>query len=299
MPNLRDNTVEITKIVIDSDDTPRLVLLCTYHLPPLTHGASIDFLGCYAKPNPTYSGPVAIPSTSGRPFRDKAEDAIIIFDIYYQPSGDAWTTFIVHRRALFAHIPAAYRASAPFYAVTDPTPAQVRVPWSSWGPAATRWFEGDRTSTVSVWVMRTAGQRAVTLENRMPTPIIVRDFNVYAVRAARALMVASGQSHHANWSRQLPNGNRMTLKVEDTLLAAGSVFKDDVRSSLPYVEIVTQNEYHYSSVMIDDERVMGSEVWFKHCMSPISIQVVLNFSFLQCSTETEVDMSFFDVYVLG
>jgi hypothetical protein len=299
MPNMRDNTVEITKIVIDSDDTPRLVPLCTFHLPPLSHGSSIDFLACYAKPNPTGSGPAAIPSTSGLPFRDKAEDAIIIFDISYQLSGDAWTTFIVHRRALFAHIPAAYRASAPFCSVTDPTPALVRVPWSSWGPAATRWFEGDHTSTLSVWVMRTAGQRAVTLENRIPTPIIVRDFNVYAVRAARALMVASGQSHHGNWSKQLPNGNRMTLKVEDTLLAAGSVFKEDVRSSLPYVEIVTQNEYHYSSVMIDEERVMGSEVWFKRCMSPISIQVVLNFSFLQCSIESEVDMSFFDVHVLG
>jgi hypothetical protein len=111
--------------------------------------------------------------------------------------------------------------------------------------------------------MRTAGQRAVALENMVPTPIIVRDFNVYAVRAARALMVASGQLHQGNWSKRLPNGNRMTLKVEDTLLAAGSVFKEDVRSSLPYVEIVTQSEYRYGSVMVDDERILGSEVWFK------------------------------------
>jgi len=258
MPNMKDNRVEVTKIVIDSDDTPRLVPLCMLHLPPLTHGASIRSLICRAEPNPASSGPVAIPSTSGRPFRDKADDAIIIFDVSYHPSGHEWFTFIVHRRALFAHIPAAHRASAPFCSVPDETPAPVQVPWSAWGPAATRWFEGEHTSMA--WITRTAGQRAVTLENRMPTPIIVRDFNLYAVRAARALMVASGQSHQGNLSRQLPNGNRMTLKVEDTLLSAGSIFEEDVRSSLPYVEIVTRNEYHYGGVMIDDERILGLEV---------------------------------------
>jgi len=258
MPNIRDNTVEVTKVIIDSDDTPRLMPLCVLHLPPLARSASIDFLSCYAEPNPTGSGPVSIPSTSGRPFRDKAEDAIIIFDVSYHPSGNEWFTFIVHRRALFAHIPAAHRVSAPFCSATDHMPAPVHVPWSAWGPAATRWFEGEHTSTV--WITRTAGQRAVTLENRMPTPIIVRDFNLYAVRAARALMVASGQSHQGNWCKRLPNGNRMTLKVEDTLLAAGSIFKEDVRSSLPYVENVTQNEYHYGGIMIDNERILGLEV---------------------------------------
>ena len=261
MPNMRDNRIEVTKIVIDTDDTPRLVPLCMLHLPPLTRDASVRFLICRAEPNPTGSGPVAIPSTSGRPFRDKADDAIIIFDVSYHPSGHEWFTFIVHRRALFAHIPAAHRASAPFCSVTDHTPVPVQVPWSAWGPAATRWFEGENTS--AAWITRTAGQRAVTLENRLPTPIIVRDFNPYAVRAARAFMVAGGQSHRGNWSKRLPNGNQMTLKVDDTLLPAGSIFEEDVRSSLPYVETVTQNKYHYGGVMIDDERILGLEVCFQ------------------------------------
>ena len=260
-PNLKDNTVEVTKVVIDSDDTPRLVPLCVFHLPPLIPDASIHFISCRAEPNPTASGPAAIPSTSCRPFRDKAEDALIIFDVSYLPSSHEWFTFVVHRRALFAHIPAAHRASPPFSSATGHTPALVQVPWSAWGPASTHWFEGENTS--AAWITRTAGQRLVTLENRMPTPIIVRDFNVYAVRAARALMVASGQSRQGNWSKPLPNGNRMTLKVEDTVLAAGAVFKEEVRSSLPYVEIVTQDEYHYGSVMIDDERILGFEVCFR------------------------------------
>jgi len=58
---------------------------------------------------------------------------------------------------------------------------------------------------------------------------------------------------------QLPNGNRTTLKVKDSVFTAGPIFKEDVRSSLPYVETVTQGEYHYDSIMMDDERIIGLE----------------------------------------
>jgi len=85
----------------------------------------------------------------------------------------------------------------------------------------------------------------------------VRDFNPYAVRAARAVAATSGQGQQGNWSKQLPNGNWMTLKVEDSVISAGSIFEEDVRSSLPYVEIVTQTEYDYDGVLLDEERILG------------------------------------------
>jgi hypothetical protein len=162
--------------------------------------------------------------------------------------------FIVHRHALLAHIPAPHRACAPFCSPPVPMPALEQVPWSAWGPTATRWFEccwGDDPN----W--RTAGQRTVTLEDDM---IIVRDFNPYAVRAARALATASGQSQQGNWSKQLPNGNLMSLKVEDTVIAARYTFEEDVRSSLPYIEIVTKTEYEYERVLIDEERMLVLKV---------------------------------------
>jgi len=246
--------------VIDSDGTPRLMPLCIFHLPPLNRDASLCNLYCHTEPKPTSSGPVVI--SSDRPFHDKAEDAIIIFDISYDHfSRRDWLTFIVHRRALMAHIPAAYCACAPFCSAPELMPTPVHVPWSAWGPAATRWFEGERVETA--WIMRTAGQRVVALEEAMPTPIIVRDFNPYAVRAARALATVSGQSQQGNWSKQLPNGNRMTLKVEDSVLNAGFIFEEDVQSSLPYVEIVTQDKYHYTRAMIDDQRILGLKVCFQ------------------------------------
>ena len=230
-----------------------------FHLPPLTRDASLCDLYCHTEPNPTSSGTVAISSTTDRPFHEKAEDAIIIFDVSYgHLSGRNWLTFIVHRRALLAHVPAAHRACAPFCSAPEPVPTPVHVPWSAWGPAATRWFEGERAATA--WITRTAGQRMVALEEVMPTPIIVRDFNPYAVRAARALAAVSGQLQQGNWSKQLSNGNRMTLKVEDSMLNAGFIFEEDVRSSLPCVEIVTEREYHYTRVIIDDQRILGLKV---------------------------------------
>ena len=260
--NLIQNTLEVAKIVTSCDDIPHLVPLCVLHLPPLNRGASPRRIFSRTEPRPTGSSPVTTPPPSDRPFRDKGEDAIIIFNILYRHfSGMDRLTFIVHRRALLAHIPAEHRACVPFSSPPGPTPTPVQVPWSEWGPTVTRWFEGDNTSTC--FITRAAGQRAVTLENMTPTPIIVRDFNPYAVRAARALAPTNGRLKQGNWSKELPNGNQMTLNVEDRVLTAGSIFKEDVRSSLPYVEIMTQSEYDYEGVVIDDERIMGLKVCFE------------------------------------
>ena len=296
IPNLIQNTFDILKIVIDDDDTPHFVLLCVLHLPPLVQTASLSDLYCRAEPNPTGSGPLVISSRSDRPFHDKAEDAIIIFNLSYGQlfaTREDWLTLIVHRRALLAHIPAAHRACAPFCSTPEPAPALVEVPWSIWGPPATRLFVGNPTRMH--WTETTAGQRAVMLEDRMPTPIIVQDFNPYAVRTARALASASGQSQQGNWSKQLPNGNRMSLKVEGSVLTAGSTFEEDVWSSLPYVEVVTQGEYEYNGVIMDEERILGFQV----LRIFMSLAGVLTFDLLQASEEDELVVPFFDVHVLG
>ena len=258
IPNLIQNTLEIAKIVIDHDDTPHFVVLCVLCLPPLIENTSLSRIRCRANPNPTGSGRLVMQPRSDRPFHDKAEDAIVIFNLSYNCFGTETNllTLIVHRRALLSHIPTVHRARAPFFSAPKPAPTLVEVPWPVWGPPATRFFIGNGMHHLA----STAGQRAVTLGDRLPTPIIVRDFNLYAVRAARALASASGQSQQENWSKQLPNGNRMSLEVEDSGVSAGSIFTEDVWSSLPYVEIVTRCEYQYDGVMMDDERILGFRV---------------------------------------
>ena len=264
IPNLIHNTFEITKIVIDNDDTPHLEIVCVLHLPPLAQSTSLSHICCRSEPKPTGSERLVIPSRSGRPFHDKAEDAIVIFNMSYNHffrTHMDWFTLTVHRRALLSHIPAAYRACPPFGSTPEPTPALVEVPWSIWGPPATRLFMGNPTTMD--YTETTAGQRAVMLEGYMPTPVVARDFNPYAVRAARSLASASGQSQQGDWSTLLPNGNRMSLKVEDSVLTAGSIFEEDVWSSLPYVETVTEGRYQYDGVLMDDERILCFQVRFE------------------------------------
>jgi hypothetical protein len=261
IPNLLQNNLEIVRIVVDEndDDVPRLVPLCTLNLPPLANNASIIRLGCRAEPNPTGSGPgpLRVPAPSSRPFRDTAADAIVLFNMIIEDVNPHAAhffhetrpfTFIVHRRTLVAHIPRAQLACPPFRSV--PGEAPTVVSWSEWGVPVTRWFESDPASIR--WITTTAGQRAVTMEENAPTPIIVRDFNPYAVRAALA----------REKSRILPNGNKQTLKAEEGVIPAGSMFREDVRSALPYIETVTQTRYGYEGVLIDEERILGLEVRF-------------------------------------
>ena len=65
----------------------------------------------------------------------------------------------------------------------------------------------------------------------------------------------------------------------ESVLTAGRIFNEDVRSSLPYVEIVTENKYHYEGVMIDDQRILGFKVCFVSLCPSTSVSVVLNFHF--------------------
>ena len=276
--------LEVAKIVVDDDNTPHLVSLCVLHLPPLARRARIVEFLSRAEPNPTGSGPLAIPAPSNRPFRDNAEDAVVMFRLSTEGVDQETRNleihtfmFIVHRCALLAHIPAAQRACSPFCITPKTTP--VQVPWDVWGVSATRWFEDDPASRR--WITTTAGQRSVTMEDGASTPVIVRDFNPYAVRAARAVAATSGQWQQGNWRKRLPNGNRMALKVKDSVISAGSIFEEDVRSSLPYVEIVTQTEYDYDGVFIDEERILGLKVRTRIPTDVIYMSIdCIEFSFL-------------------
>jgi hypothetical protein len=108
------------------------VPLCVLHLPTLITRASIVRLGYRAEPNPVGSSPLAIPAPSSWPFRDKADDAIILFNVliedvhleagpHHFPETRPFT-FVVHRGALLAHIPVAQRAYPPFCSAPEPAP---------------------------------------------------------------------------------------------------------------------------------------------------------------------------------
>ena len=109
-----------------------------------------------------------------------------------------------------------------------------------------------------------AGQRAVTMEDRTPTSIIVCDFNLYAVHTA----LGQGWMQKCKKSRVPPNGNKQTIKVEEDVILAGSMFREDMRLALPYIETVTQTRYGYEGVLIDEERILVLEVRLLLFVSP-------------------------------
>ncbi|QRW11010.1 F-box protein [Ceratobasidium sp. AG-Ba] len=72
-------------------------------------------------------------------------------------------------------------------------------------------------------------------------PIRVLDFNPFGVRRHK-----DTRGH-----------NRVTVFDGETVLPAGKYWEKDVRSALPYREVVTREELLLSGVMIDGERVLG------------------------------------------
>ena len=120
----------------------------------------------------------------------------------------------------------------------------------------------------------------------------MRDFkNPYAVRAAR-----QGRTQECEKSWALLNGNRQTVKVEEDVVPAGSMFREDVRSALPYIETVTQTRYGYEGVLIDEERILGLVV----CSLPFLCHHVLMRQYVsQTSKDDEIEICSFDVHILG
>ena len=114
------------------------------------------------------------------------------------------------------------------------------------------------------------------------------------VPPGRGQLLVGHLQQRCDWTEDLPNGNVMTLNVDDSVLTAGSVFKDDVRSSLPHVEVMTRAEYRYLGVFIDEERIVGLKVCPK-----VFLRVGYSvFVFLQISDEDELRISSFDVHTL-
>ncbi|KAG8738279.1 hypothetical protein FRC10_007079 [Ceratobasidium sp. 414] len=74
-------------------------------------------------------------------------------------------------------------------------------------------------------------------------PVRVLDFNQYGVRR--------------NKDKDLSGRNKVTVVDYPTVLPAGKYWEKDVKSALPYREVVTRDELLLSGVMIDGERVLG------------------------------------------
>ena len=129
---------------------------------------------------------------------------------------------------------------------TDDDP--IPIPWSSWGPAVSRWLPADINS--SRWITTTAGQRAVLISqfhHDTGHQYVVLDFNPENLRRIE-MKLASLPSDVKNRIVCLRN-------LED--LKTAGIFEDPVVSKLPFVICTSEKVHEWDGVLMDEERVLG------------------------------------------
>jgi len=273
LPNLPQNSIELcslsqsrtmsvspaTTFLDDCQqlhtDFPNAIPLRTtviLQLPLLAPEMQVARIACRGEPTPYSSTFDPTHDRIGRPFRPQAESSIIVFNVLLEDDipmqfGRLKTlSFAIHRYALLALVDAHRNRqyhSSPSNEVTD------GVPWNEWGPDITRWFSTDDIPTR--WITTSCGQRWATIEEELPSPICIRDFNSNNIkRVIESLGV----------TRSYETDNAI-ITVVDTPSSASEenerTFGEQVESRLPYLEIVTKNKFNYSSVFMDEGWLLG------------------------------------------
>jgi hypothetical protein len=119
------------------------------------------------------------------------------------------------------------------------------IPWEVWGPHNTRWFSED----ISIdWQHALHGYRTVEIvdppeTDLSPPKLRLRDFNPYALaRMAELGDVCEGW--HGRVVRQ------------PSIIPARDAFVQDIVSHLPYCEIISEETFDVTDVMMDDGRIL-------------------------------------------
>jgi len=241
---------------------PRMDKLCTLLLAPLQHGARADWAVCVGEhpghqafsrgPWPEYRR-----TSPRRQFRQSPSESIVSVMMQITGSEGHVRIFdvVVRCATLLAHAAAAAAALSSTNGMDN---VQVRqrwdegreddgVPWAAWGPRATS--VSDHTH---VGANDLLGERRTTID-LSGHRVRINDYNLYRIRQA---VEAAGEASKSaedprrsaggpqsgvfvdvdgdEWNRARENGiRRMT---ETSTVLGGEWFREDVTTSLPYLE---------------------------------------------------------------
>ena len=121
--------------------------------------------------------------------------------------------------------------------------AVLTVPWNEWGPTNTRIQENDSLTCGS-----RIGERRVMV---LPRRITVRDYNPYRVGRALALLGGAGREV------TLENGSVVKVVKEPSVYRGGEWFREDIETSLPYVDTaVLFKEDECEGVFMDEDNLV-------------------------------------------
>jgi hypothetical protein len=137
---------------------------------------------------------------------------------------------------------------------------QAVVPWEAWGPRAARVIAPSSFQ----WITAHAGQRWLSLESDR---LVIRDFSAVRVRRARARARARISANiRQGGDDDSPPGDgttrAATAAAAESVIrgGAGTCFKDDVVSSLPFVEThvsASERTRDRDMVLTDGERLVA------------------------------------------
>lgn len=264
LPNASQSSLELyslTSPTSDAAEPAELEITCSLALPRVAPNAVIHRIWCRAEPNALAT---RVGTFASAPFFSDPAQAIIIFNVVAQDMNDGmlhYLSFVVHRAALLAHLPA-----PPTSPPSSPSPSPPPVTeWAAWGPRVCLWIDGDALAIR--WITVTCGQRFVVVRRESPKPLQVYDFNARAVRRRHADARAAGrlvrESAHSESAVDPWNGARTLFVRRATLLS--TIFEEPVVSELPYAITETIEEYEYESVMMDEGVLIGVEVRIWSC----------------------------------
>ncbi|KAF8502735.1 hypothetical protein F5888DRAFT_1631828 [Russula emetica] len=121
--------------------------------------------------------------------------------------------------------------------------ARLAIPWNEWGPTNTRIQERDSLTCGSY-----VGERCATV---LPTRITIRDYNPYRVGRALALLGGAGREV------TLESGSVVKVVKEPSVYRGGEWFRDDIETSLPYVETAAPyKEDECEGVFMDEDNLV-------------------------------------------
>jgi hypothetical protein len=245
---LHEPGLELCRLSNISEPSASLDTVCILSLPELNPGASLRWATSFGehpghalfskKRHPAPDGaPPLPPSSTRRPegrrarrhLRSVPGDCILsmVMHLHATPGSFHTIDLSVRCRKLLAYTYAHAQAETETATATE---TETRpVAWEEWGPANTRILEHDSLTWGTL-----VGERRAMVGRLRPTTITMRDYNPFRVRRALARTGA-----RPGVELKMKCGSVIRVVDDASVYPGGEWFREDVETSLPYVETVT------------------------------------------------------------
>ena len=244
-----ENAIELCRIDTTDSATASLQIICLLELPPLVPYARLTSASLKSPENNTGKSESSAHLSSGRSrrrrpprysFSPSPTEALVLLDLTAKITGSAFVDLRTYTLAVHARTLLSYATSPSSHASRSGLPPAV--PWDTWGPLATRCFEGPSNSESSSSTVVVAGQHWLDIKCGA-----IRDFcpHHHVQRTSAPGATATDTSNPS-------------VGLRSSTLPAGRVFACDIESALPYCEISLEKDdsFGVEDAMIDMERVV-------------------------------------------